>query len=62
MHRSCRGDRKESEYTHTTGGVDPQTLDQPPGESKSNVQELVHTVNPQDWTKYYEQTDPGHIN
>ena len=33
MYRSCRGDRKESEYTHTAGGVDPQTLDHPPGES-----------------------------
>ena len=34
-------------------------MDQPPGKSESIVQELVHTVNPQDWTKYYEQTDPG---
>ena len=59
MHISCRCDRKESEYTCTAGGVDPQTLDQPQGKSKSNEQDLVHSVNPQDWTKYYEQTVPG---
>ena len=59
MYRSCRGDRKESEYTHTAGGVDPQTLDHPLGESNPNVRDLVHTTNPQDWAKYYEQTDPG---
>ena len=50
---------RESEYTHTAGGVDPQTLDHTPEESKPNVRDLVHSVTPQDWTKYYEQTDPG---
>ena len=29
------------------------------GESKLNVRDLVDTTNPQEWAKYYEQTDPG---
>ena len=59
MYRSYKGDRKESEYTHTVGGVDPQTLDCPTGESNPNVRDLVHSTNPQDWAKYYEQINLG---
>ena len=59
MYRSHRGDRNESEHTHTAGGVDPQTLDHLPGESCSKVRDSVHSTNPQDWAKYYEQADPG---
>ena len=57
MYRSCKGDRKESEYTHTAGRVDLQALDHPIGETNIIQQLLVHSTSKQDWAKYYEQTD-----
>ena len=59
MYRSCRGDRRESEYTHTTAGVDPQVLDQPLESSGTIAGNIALSPKPTDWTKYYEQTDPG---
>ena len=58
MYRSCRGDRRESEYTPTAGGVDPQTLDNPPQESNPSIKDLGHSTNPQNWARYYKQSDP----
>ena len=59
MYRSCRGDRRESEYTHTAAGVDPQILDCPLEGNRLNVGNLALSPEPTDWSKYYEQTDPG---
>ena len=59
MSRSCRGDRRESEYTCTAAGVDPQILDRPSESSGTIARTLALPPKPTDWTKYYEQTDPG---
>ena len=59
MYRTCRGERKESEYTCTATGVDPQVLDLPLESERCNVSTLAFPSEPQDWSKYYEQQDPG---
>ena len=58
MSRSHQGGLKESEYTHTAGGVDPRTLDRPIGSREPSVSSLMRSGN-QDWVRYYEQKDPG---
>ena len=58
MYRSHRGDRKESKYTHTAAGVDPQILDDPLEGSRVNIGTLALFPGPTDWSKYYLQTDP----
>ena len=59
MYRSHRGNRKESEYTHTAAGVDPQILDCPLEGSRASVGTLALSTKPTDWSKYYEQKDLG---
>ena len=59
MYRTHRGERKESECTLTAAGVDPQVLDRPLESERSNVSTLAFPSEPQDWSKYYEQQDPG---
>ena len=59
MYRICRGERKESEYTRTAAGVDPQVLDHPLESERSSASTLAFPSEPQDWSKYYEQQDPG---
>ena len=58
MYRSHRGDKKDSEYTCTAVGVDPQTLDCPLEESNPGIRDLGHSTDPQNWAKYYEHRDP----
>ena len=59
MYRICRGDRKESEYTHTAAGVDPYVLDRPSESERLHVGTLAFPSESQDWSRYYEQPDPG---
>ena len=59
MYRTCRGERKESEYTHTAAGVDPHVLDWPLESERFCVGTLAFSSESQDWSKYYEQQDPG---
>ena len=58
MYRTHRGDRKESEYTHTAAGVDPYILDQPLESERLHVGTLAFPSEPQNWSKYYEQQNP----
>ena len=41
MYRTHRGDRKESEYTHTAAGVDLHVLDQPSESERLHVGTLA---------------------
>ena len=59
MYRTHRGERKESEYTHTAAGVDPQVLDRPLEGVGLSASTLAFPSESQDWSKYYEQQDPG---
>ena len=59
MYRTHRGDRKESKYTHTAAGVDPHVLDQSLGSKRLHVGTLAFPSESQNWSKYYEQPDPG---
>ena len=59
MYRTHRGERKESEYTCTAAGVDPQVLDHPLESERLSVSTLAFPSESQDWSKYYEQQDPG---
>ena len=59
MYRIRRGERKESEYTHTTAGVVPQVLDHSLESERSSASTLAFPSEPQDWSKYYEQQDLG---
>ena len=59
MYRTCRGDRKESEYTRTAAGVDPHILDHPSESERLCVGTLAFPSDSQDWSRYYEQQDPG---
>ena len=59
MSRSCKSGPRESEYTWTAGGVDPQTLDHPISTSESQVGPLVRPGTQQDSARYYEPKDPG---
>ena len=59
MSRPHRGGQRESEYTWTTGVVDPTTLDRPVDSSIPQVSLQIRMTTQQDWAKYYEQRDPG---
>ena len=59
MYRTHRGERKESQYTRTIAGVDPQVLDCPLEGERSSASTLAFPSESQDWSKYYEQQDPG---
>ena len=48
LYRTHRGERKESEYTHTAAGVDPQALDHPLESERSSASTLVFPSEPQD--------------
>ena len=58
MYRSCRSDRRESEFTHTATGEDPQVLDHPLEDHRVNVGTLALSPESTNWSKYYEQIDP----
>ena len=50
---------KGSEYTHTAAGVDPHLLDQPLESEKSGTGALAFSSKTCDWSRYYEERDPG---
>ena len=62
MYKSCRGDGWESEYTHTTAGVDPQVLDWPLESCHTIAENIALSPKPTDWTKYYRTDWSRNIN
>ena len=49
MYKSHRGDRRESKYTCTPAGVDPQVLDHPLESSGTIVKNIAPCPKPTDW-------------
>ena len=60
MYRSCKGGRRESEYTCTAAGVDPQILDHPSESSGTIARTLAFPPNPNDGLSITNRLIPEH--